>query len=85
MNNLENKLKEVMKKTIDLAIPIEQVSTDSQLLLIGINSFLFIRLVVVIENEFGFEFDDECLDYNKFKTLSDLIIYVEEKLNNNYI
>lgn len=39
----------------------------------GIDSMLFIQLIVEIEDELGFEFKDEDLDWNLYRTMSDLI------------
>lgn len=45
----------------------------------GINSITFIQIVVELEECFGFEFNDEDLDYEKFIYLSDLYEYIKEK------
>lgn len=52
----------------------------SNLIDIGFNSFLFIRLIVEIENEFDIEFDDEKLNIGAFLTINDLCDYIKSKV-----
>ncbi|MDC7224962.1 MAG: phosphopantetheine-binding protein [Spirochaetales bacterium] len=40
------------------------------------NSFRYIQLVVALEKEFSFEFDDTDLDWETFESLSNLAAYV---------
>lgn len=49
------------------------------------NSILFIKMVVTLESEFCFEFEDEALDYNKFTSLNLLCNYVEEQMRLNNV
>lgn len=56
---------------------------DISLKEVGINSLNFIKIVVELEKEFEFEFDDEKLAYKSFNTINDLIDYVESKYNIN--
>lgn len=72
-------LKKLLKETTDLGDAINEINDESDLTSLGINSVSFIKLTVRIEEEFGFEFEDEYLDYNKFKTIKDLILYVADK------
>ena len=53
--------------------------TDLEMKDMGINSISFIQIVVDIEETFGFEFDDEDLDYEKFRTMDDLYEYIDTK------
>ena len=50
-----------------------------ELNLIGLNSISFIKLAVLIENEFGFEFDDEDLDSKKYKSITDIVTYIQNR------
>lgn len=47
---------------------------------VGMNSITFIEIMVEIENQFGFEFDDDYMDPDKFKTLAELSNYIQDKL-----
>ena len=47
---------------------------------IGLDSIKFIQMVVLIEEEFGIEFDDETLLVDYFDTISSLVKYIEDKI-----
>lgn len=51
---------------------------NAQLTDLGIDSMLFIQLVVDIEDEFGFEFDDEDLLLELYDTMEDVINKVKK-------
>lgn len=46
-----------------------------------LDSLNFIRLVVLIEDEFGIEFDDSMLNYNEFADYDLLINYISKLIN----
>lgn len=48
---------------------------------IGIDSIRIVKIIVGIENEFEFEFDDEYLNYEKIYTFGLLFDYVKFKMN----
>ena len=48
---------------------------------VGINSLGFIRLVVEIENEFQFQFDDDMLNIELFHSIQELVAYIDGKVN----
>ncbi len=58
----------------------ERLNQEDNLAQLGMNSVSFIKLVVSLEEEFSFEFDDEDLDYKKFTTLTSLCNYVNKKI-----
>lgn len=70
------KIKEIIRSNIDTPMTMECIDINENLNGLGINSISFIKIVVAIENEFGFEFRDEELDVNKFPTIKSLIEYV---------
>lgn len=45
-----------------------------------IDSISFIAIVVTLENEFNFEFDDEMLLIAKFPVVKEMVKYVESKV-----
>lgn len=55
------------------------ITVQSALSEIGISSFEFIKIIVVIEVEFGVEFEDDKLEANNFVTIKDLVEYIMEK------
>ena len=47
----------------------------------GVDSITFVTLVVALEGEFNFEFDDEMLLISAFPTIKSIIDYVELKVD----
>ncbi len=45
-----------------------------------IDSITFVKIVVALEEEFDFEFEDEMLTISKMPTTNDLVRYVEERI-----
>ncbi|NLA83679.1 MAG: acyl carrier protein [Clostridiales bacterium] len=88
MSGKQNEWTDVQKKAFEIitsGLDIQEnqgaydISPDSELTAIGIDSTKFINMVVALENEFGFEFDDENLLVSKFPTIKSIIDYVESK------
>lgn len=46
-----------------------------------VDSLTFIKIVVTLEKEFNFEFDDEMLLITNFSTVKEMVQYVESKVN----
>lgn len=46
-----------------------------------LDSITFIKIVVALESEFDFEFDDEMLLITKFPTVKSMVEYVQSKVN----
>lgn len=44
-----------------------------------IDSVTFVKMVVALESEFDFEFEDEMLSVSKFPTVNDLVDFVEKQ------
>lgn len=82
MSIIESKIIQIVKEVDSLGIPIEDLTVEDELILVGINSISFIKIVVGIETEFEFEFNDEDLDFGKFKTIKDLVVYVKNHKDN---
>jgi acyl carrier protein len=74
-------LKNILIKTMaDSSIVTENIGIDQDLSDIGLNSITFIKAIVGIEKAFGIEFDEGNLDFQKFKTIGDIVRYVESKI-----
>lgn len=59
----------------------EEVTLDSELKLLSLDSLTFVRVVVELEKEFGVEFELDELDVFDWKTVGDILNRVEEKVN----
>lgn len=93
-NEIEEKLVSIyMKQMQELQISpdnlqqsgIDFSSQEIRLQDVGINSLGFIRLVVAVENEFGFQFEDDMLNVELFQTIQELITYIEGKVKQQSI
>lgn len=50
---------------------------------LGINSFLFVNIVVVVEEMYDIEFDMEKLDNTEFVTIGEFVMYIKEVLQDS--
>jgi acyl carrier protein len=77
-NNVNETLLILAKELIENVT--EPITMDENLKNIGFNSLIFVKLVVSIEDTFQFTFDDEMLDYNRYKTLRDISDYIQARI-----
>jgi len=56
------------------------ISLDTAFSSAGLDSMIFIKIVVALETEFEFEFDDEKLLITEFPTVRSMVEYVEFKI-----
>ena len=61
---------------------IDNVTLETAFAGVGVDSITFITIVVALEGEFDFEFDDEKLLITEFPTIRAMINYVESKVDN---
>lgn len=68
----------------DFVKPIASIDANEDLFTIGMDSLNLIKLIVALESEFDFIFDDEDILENNLKTLSKLdnLIYLRTVDNN---
>ena len=78
--NVWDRLLHHIKLFLDLSDE-KKIKEEDQLIDLGINSIDYIKIVLVLESEFGFEFDDEALDMNNISTVRLLYQYICKKLN----
>ncbi|MEK4444284.1 MULTISPECIES: acyl carrier protein [unclassified Niallia] len=80
MEDIETRIKEVIIEYIDEINDISEISNEADLFTLGINSVTGLRIFVAIENEFGFEFDDNSLNPETFSNVNQLSTYVKQKV-----
>jgi len=83
---MDNKVFEKVKEILRSQLPdgsSAEISLDDNLTDLGINSLLFVKIAVALETEFDIEFKDEDLDIKRFKTIGDIVCYVEDKVSAN--
>lgn len=52
-----------------------------ELVNVGVDSLLFVKLIVEIEEEYGFEFKDEDLNAGMYRTMNDFLYKIRDYLN----
>lgn len=72
------RLVEVINDVYDVDVT-KGIGNETTLSEFGINSVSFIKLIVEIEEEFDFEFDDDKLSHKAFNSLKCLVAYIDEK------
>lgn len=78
---IETRLRKIIEKSEEGAILNGKFNLDADLVSLGINSLMFIKLIVAIEVEFDIEIDDDDLDIEKLNTFGELINYIELQCN----
>ena len=73
------KIREIIERSLDVPISMDNINLNSNLVDLGVSSIIFIKIVVSIEEEFGFEFGDDDMDTNKFLTVKSFVEYVENR------
>lgn len=58
-----------------------QMSGATQLSELGLNSLLFIKIVVRLEVEFDVDFDDESMDIMMFVVIDDIVKHIQNQQN----
>ena len=59
----------------------EKITLNDQLLSLGIDSLSYIKIIVAIEEEYNFEFDDKFMQVESFADIIHLVQYIESKVN----
>lgn len=52
------------------------VKLEDKLQGLDINSITFIQIIVALESEFDFEFEDEKLSFTEYPTIKDMVDYI---------
>lgn len=76
-NEIESRLQKIIDEKEELVFLKGKFNTDADIAGMGINSLMFIKLIIEIENEFDMEFDDDDLDMENLNTFGDLIKYID--------
>lgn len=78
--NIEVKLRAILKEQVEIEADMEEIGLEDDLANWGLDSSGVLKLIVGIEEEFGFQFDDDDFDSKNFQSLNSLVTYVNEKL-----
>lgn len=80
MENIEKKIIGIVEDILMIDLDTEN-DMDISFETLGIDSFLFMRVLVELENKFGFSFGTEFLKEGVFENLRSLVAYVSEKVD----
>jgi acyl carrier protein len=80
LNEIEIKVRKILEGISDTDVRLDQIGLEESFSELGINSANFIKIVMGIENEFGIEFDNNCLIIERFEDLNSLILYIRSKV-----
>jgi len=78
-NQTFEKVRTILKVQLDQLLDGKDITINDELTNIGINSLLFIKTIVAMEKEFDIEFQDEDLDVSKYRTVDDIVKYIDSK------
>ena len=85
-SNSNEQLDDIQKRAYDVIVSTlrgrikDNISIETELTAIRLDSILFIQIVVNLEAAFDFEFDDEKLLITEFPTVRSIIEYIELRL-----
>ncbi len=79
MNDVQERTLVIVKKQLQDTAQDTEIGLESDLSSIGLNSVIFIKIVVDLENEFDIEFANEDLEYGRFKNINDICDYISNK------
>lgn len=81
---IDSKLKEVFLSDGEFAGMLD-LGPEDDLLSSGISSVKFVKLILAIEDKFGFEFGNDDLDIRQYKKFKDLLNVIQRNLENHRI
>ena len=76
-------VRSIVSNLVNLQKPIEEISLDDNLLILGMDSIASLKVVVELKNEYDIEFDNEILTYDNLKSISSIVNCVETLRNGN--
>jgi acyl carrier protein len=79
--SIEKRIITFVSNFIKIEIPLEKSSRKRSLQDLIPSSLIYMELLVALEKEFNFEFDDSKLDYLTFNSMDSLADYVSSKEN----
>lgn len=77
LSEIQQEIINIIKQNLNNSLDIK---LDMNLSDLGIDSVMFVKIIVEIESVFNFEFDDEKLLFTAFPQIIDLIDYVSDKV-----
>ncbi len=82
IENTIERLQTIIAEQLDVNIAREEVDPDINLLEdgLGIDSIAVVELITLVEENFGFEFDEDGLNMDAFQSVRTLATYIQAQL-----
>ncbi|SCZ09484.1 phosphopantetheine-binding protein [Alkaliphilus peptidifermentans] len=81
MEQLKSKIKNLIVEVIDdLSINIDEITDETDLFQVGMDSLSSVKLIIAIETEFNFEFYDEDLTVETLRNVESISQYVSGRI-----
>jgi acyl carrier protein len=80
-NTIKDKLNSIINQKLKLSKLSEEIGENEDLSDYGLNSISIIRLIIAMEEEFSIEVDDEELTIEPFKTIGNILAFINSKIN----
>lgn len=80
MKTIKAKIRDILDHMNILSIPINDLENDDYLLNYGLRSINIVLFIKSLEQKFGFEFSDDDMILNNFKSINEI-----ERLVKNYM
>jgi acyl carrier protein len=77
---IKDKLNSIIDGKIRLSKSTEEIGDNEDLSNYGLNSISIIRLIISIEENFGFEVDEEDLTIERFNTIANMCEYIQSRV-----
>jgi len=80
IEKIESEVRDIIMENAELTVPIDQVGNEDDLMSLGMDSINSIKVIVAIEQEYGFEFNDDDLNFENFRNIRKLVLYIESRI-----
>ncbi|MBE6049558.1 MAG: acyl carrier protein [Clostridium sp.] len=77
---MKEKVIKIIKETLGIGEE-REITGETDISSLGVNSLNFLRIIVEIEEAFDIEFDDNELNFDYFNTIDSVIKLIESKMN----
>lgn len=79
-NEIEVKVKEILAGLEGMSVNVDDISLDTELTSLGLDSITYIKFTIALEAEYGFEFDDQRIILKNSITIRDVVDYIESNM-----
>lgn len=77
---LEEKVREIFREEVQMEVDIDEIGAEEELADYGMNSMRVLKLIMSLEERFGFEVCDEDFNAKNFMSIQMIVAFIEEKM-----